>query len=218
MVAMAKGEGPEVGVSPLFRAYWEETGIKLTASCTKLCWELPLRGVFRRRERGTISHAITFLDDMAMRIPSLNAWDQFVWPPGMAMPRAAMEVEQYGYRHGHAVDLSLVMPATQFRVTGEEGTYLCVARALVFEGSILMYNPARDEAEWVPTCGIANDLSWVEERSAVVLANFMPRISPPHAFEMSPWSDFTPLYTFEVLLRHGHDARRQHHAKSGLGG
>ena len=88
----------------------------------------------------------------------------------------ATEVEQYGYRHGHAVDLGPVMPATQFRVTDEEGTYLCVAQALVFEGSVLAYNPARDEAEWVPAHSITNDLSWAEERSAVAWANYMPRI------------------------------------------
>ena len=113
---------------------------------------------------------------MAMCVPSLNAWDQFVWLPGAAMPRATTEVEQYSYHHGHAIDLGLVMPVTQFRVTDEEGTYLCVARALVFEGSILAYNPTRDEAEWVPTCGITNNLSWAEERSAVALVNFVPRI------------------------------------------
>ena len=89
---------PEVGVSPLVRAFWEETGIELAASCTKLCWELPPRGAFRRKERGTISHAITFLDDVAMRVPTLDTWDQFVWPRGMVMPRVPMEVEQYGYR------------------------------------------------------------------------------------------------------------------------
>ena len=111
-----------------------------------------------------------------MHIPSLDAWDQFVWPPGMAMPWATMEVEQYGYCHGHAIDLSPVMPATQFRVTDEEGTYLCVTWALVFEGSVLAYNPTRDKAEWVPTRSIANILSWAEERSAVALANFVPRI------------------------------------------
>ena len=64
----------------------------------------------------------------------------------------------------------------QFRVTDEEGTYLCAAWALVFEGSVLAYNPTRDEAEWVPACGVANDLSWAEERSAVALANYMPHI------------------------------------------
>ena len=94
----------------------------------------------------------------------------------MAMPQAAMEVEQYSYHRSHTVDLSLVMPATQFRVTDEAETYLCAARALVFEGSILAYNPARDKAEWVPTRGIANDLSWAEEKSAVVLANFVPHV------------------------------------------
>ena len=73
-----KGKAREVGISPLVRVFWEETGTEPTASCTKLCWELPPRGVFRRRERGAISHAITFLDDLAMHVPILDAWDQFV--------------------------------------------------------------------------------------------------------------------------------------------
>ena len=81
-----RGKAREVGVSALVRAFWEETGNKLTTSCTKLCWELPLRGVFRRRERGAISHVITFLDDVSLCVPSLDAWDQSVWPLGMAMP------------------------------------------------------------------------------------------------------------------------------------
>ena len=57
------------------------------------------------------------------------------------------------------MDLGAVMPATEFRVTDKEGAYLCVAWGLIFEGSILAYNPARDEAEWVPACGVTNDLS-----------------------------------------------------------
>ena len=149
------GKVPEVGVSPLVKVFWEETGIELTASCTRLCWELPPRGVFRRRERGMVSHVITFVDDMVMRGPSLDAWDQFVWPPGTSMPRATTEVQKYGYRRGQAVDLSPVMPATQFRVTDKAGTYLCVTWALVFKGSVLVYNSTRDEAEWVPARGKA---------------------------------------------------------------
>ena len=166
----------EVGVSPLVRAFWEETGVKLATSCIRLCWELPPRGVFRRRERGAISHAITFLDDVAVRVPTLDTWDQFVWPLSAAMPWATMEVEQYSYCQSNTVDLGLVMLVMEFRVTDEEGAYLCVARALVFEGSILAYNPTRDEAEWVPARGVANNLSWAEERSAVALANYVPCI------------------------------------------
>ena len=68
------------------------------------------------------------------------------------------------------------MLVAQFRVTDEVGTYLCVARALVFEGSILAYNPAKNEAEWVPACGLTNDLTWAEERSAIALANYVLHI------------------------------------------
>ena len=97
---------------------------------------------------------------MAVRIPKLDAWDQFVWPPSVAMPWAATEVEQYGYHHSNAIDLSPVMPAMEFRVTDKEGAYLCVVQALIFEGSVLVYNPTRDEVE----------------RLVVALVNFMPHV------------------------------------------
>ena len=182
------GKTPEVGVSPLVHAFWEETGIKLATSCIKLCWELPPRSVFRRRERGPVAYAITFVDELAVRVPSLNAWDQFIWPLAAAMPWAATEVEQYSYHCGQAVDLRPVMLATQFRVTDEAGTYLCVARALVFEGSILAYNPTRDKAEWVPVHGLTNNLSWADEKSTVALANYVPCISQEGACIARLWA------------------------------
>ena len=111
---------------------------------------------------------------MAVHVPTLDAWDQFVWPPSAAMPQATTEVEQYGYHRSNTVDLGPVMPVMEFRVTDKEGTYLCVVLALIFEGSVLVYNPARDETEWVPARGITNNVSWVEERSAVALVNYMP--------------------------------------------
>ena len=92
----------------------------------------------------------------------------------MAVPQALTEAEPYGYCCGQAVDLGLVMPAAQFRVTDEVGTYLCMARALVFKGSVLTYNPTMNEVEWVPAHGLANDLTQAEERSAVALANYVP--------------------------------------------
>ena len=80
----------------------------------------------------------------------------------------------YGYCHGQAVDLGPVMPVAQFWVVEEEGAYLCIARALVFKGSVLEYNPTMNKAEWVPVHGLANDLTWAEERSTVALVNYVP--------------------------------------------
>ena len=100
-----------------------------------------------------------------------------MWPLAVAMPWALMEAEQYSYCCGEAIDLGPIMPVKQFRVTDEAGTYLCAMWALAFEGSILVYNPARDEVEWVPKCTLANNLTWVEEKSTMVLANYVPRVS-----------------------------------------
>ena len=91
------------------------------------------------------------------------------------------------------------MPAMEFRVTDKEGAYLCVAWGLIFEGSVLAYNATRYEAEWVPTRRIANDLSWAEERTAVMLANFVPcvpqeadRIAELGAHLLLGWADNSP--------------------------
>ena len=145
-------------------------------ACIKLCWEPAPRGIFCRRKEGPVTYVITFVDELAIRVPSLDAWDQFVWPPAAVVPWALTEAEPYGYCHSQAIDLDLVMPAVQLRVMDEAGTYFCVAWALVFEGSVLAYNQARDEVEWVPTCGLANDLTWAEERSTMALANYVPHV------------------------------------------
>ena len=84
---------------------------------------------------------------MAVCIPTLNTWDHFLWLPSVAAPQAATQVEQYGYRCGNAINLGMVMPVMEFRVTDKEGVYLYTVRALIYEGSVLAYNPARDEAE-----------------------------------------------------------------------
>ena len=163
-------------VSSLVHAFWEETSTDLTVACVKLCWEPTPRAIFCKREEGPVAHVITFLDELAVRATSLDTWDQFVWPPATAIPRALTESELYGYCHSQAVDLRPVMLAAQFWVTDKVGTYLCMVRALVFKGSILAYNPAKNGVEWVPACGLANDLTWAEERSAMALANYVPCI------------------------------------------
>ena len=169
-------EALEVKVFPLMHAFWCKTGTDLTVSSIKLCWQPTLRALYHQRESGPTAHVITFLDELVVQVPSLNAWDHLVWPPVAAILQALTEAELYGYCHGQAVDLSPMMPVAQFWVTEEGGAYLCIAIDLVFEGSVLAFNPTRNKAEWVPVCGLANDLTWAEERSAVALANYVPCI------------------------------------------
>ena len=124
-------EAFEVKVSPLVHAFWQETGVDLTVA------------LYRKRENGPTAHIITFLDELVVQVPSLDAWDQLVWLPMAAIPQALTEAELYGYCRGQVVNLGPMMPAAQFWVTDEGGAYLCIMRALVFEGSVLAYNPAK---------------------------------------------------------------------------
>ena len=94
----------------------------------------------------------------------------------VAVQQALTEAELYGYCCSHMVDLSPMMPVAQFLVTDKGGAYLCIVRPLVFKGSVLVYNPAMNEAEWVPVHGLTNDLTWAEERSAVALVDYVPCI------------------------------------------
>ena len=134
----------------LVHAFWEETGTDLTMASIKLCWEPTPRAIYCKREDGPIAHIITFLDELAVQVTSLDAWDQLVWPSMAAVPQALTEAELYGYCYGQVVDLSPVMPGAQFWVTDKGGTYLCIVRAILFEGSVLAYNPAKNEESWFP--------------------------------------------------------------------
>ena len=132
-------EALEVKASLLMCTFWQETGADLTVAppWALYCW----------RGNDPTVHIVTFLDKLVVQVPSLDTWDQLVWPPVAAVPWALTETELYSYCCGQAVDLGPVMLVAQFRVTDKGGAYLCIARALVFEGSVLAYNPARNEAE-----------------------------------------------------------------------
>ena len=174
-------EALEVKVSPLVFTFWHETSMDLTVACIKLCSEPAPRALYHQRENGPTAHIITFLDELVVRIPSLDAWDQLVWPPRVAILWPLTEAELYGYCCSQTVDLSPMMLAAQFWVTEEGVAYLCVARAMVFKGSVLAYNPTMNEVEWVPVCGLTNDLTWAEERSTMALANYVPHASAESA-------------------------------------
>ena len=169
-------EALEVRASPLVCAFWRETGVDLTVASIKLCWEPTPRALYHQRESSPTTHIITYLDELAVCIPSLDVLDQMMWPTVVAIPHALTEAELYGYCQGQVVDLGPMKPVVQFWVMEKGGTFLCIVRALVFKGNILVYNTTMNEAEWVPVHGLANDLSWAKERSTVALANYVPCI------------------------------------------
>ena len=67
-----------------------------------------------------------------------------------------------------------MLPTTQFPINQPTGEFVCMARGLLFEDSILIYDPTCNEAEWIPVRGMEEDLSQVEEASTRELSNMVP--------------------------------------------
>ena len=106
-------EALEIKASPLVCAFWCKTDMDLMMTSVKLCWEPTPRALYHQRGNGPTTHVISYLDKLAVRVPTLEAWDQMVWPTMVVIP----QVKSYGYCWGQVVDLGPVMPVAQFWVT-----------------------------------------------------------------------------------------------------
>ena len=66
------------------------------------------------------------------------------------------------------------MPGFQLMIQNEDGHYGSTAHMLKFKGSMFIYDPQRDIAQWVPVRGVSASLTMVELRSANDLNNMIP--------------------------------------------
>ena len=89
------------------------------------------------------------------------------------MPVLLHDRVSVGYLQGCIMELGPAMPPTQFCISTLGRAFICFARALVFEGSALVYDPTTNQAKWVPVRGMVDDLSPTGERSALALCNLV---------------------------------------------
>ena len=85
----------QVKVSPLVHTFLEETSTDLTMAYIKLSWEPAPRAIYHKWENFPTCHMITFLDELVVWVSTLDAWDQLVWPPTVAILGALTEAELY---------------------------------------------------------------------------------------------------------------------------
>ena len=158
-------------ISLLVYAFIEETGAELMEADIASCWGQLLEEVLQQKDDGPFAEVISHLDELAWYVPSRKAWDVLVFPPPLAEPSAPHQGGHLRYIMGHTVDLGSCLPPLWFHVTGPNGEFICVAQGLLFEGSVLAYDPASNGAEWVLMRGTASDLSPAEDASAQELSN-----------------------------------------------
>ena len=102
------------------------------------------------------------------------AWDELVFLPPPTKTRTPHRSGHLGYIRGRMVDLGWALPSLHFHISKQDGEFVCMARGLLFEGSVLAYDPTTKGTEWIPMWGSASDLLLVEEASTRELSNIMP--------------------------------------------
>ena len=90
----------------------------MMASIKHCLWPTP-GTLHHQRDNGPTTHVISYLDELAVHLPTSKAWDELVWPTMAANPHVPTKAKSYSYCQGQAVDLGPVMLAVQFRVTNE---------------------------------------------------------------------------------------------------
>ena len=111
------------------------------------------------------------LDEVAMRCTSTLAWDPFAFPLTNDM---SWREEALCYHPGKTLDVRARMPGFKLMLQDDKGEYPYSGHALIFEGSMLVYDPQRDIVQWVPVRGTSSTLTMPELRVANDLNNIVP--------------------------------------------
>ena len=111
------------------------------------------------------------LDEVATRCTSPIAWDPFAFP---LTDDTCWREEALCYRPGKTLDVGACMPSFKLMLQDDKGEYPYSGRALIFEGSMLVYDPQQDIAQWVPLRGTSGTLTMPELRVANDLNNMVP--------------------------------------------
>ena len=125
-------------ISRLVEIFLHATGTRVSLNIIRQCWparcdEMPVQNL-----DGIRQDIIHKLDEIAMRYTSTITWDPFAFPQ---MDQEYWREEALCYRPGKTLDIGTRMPGFRLMLQDDKGQYPHSGRTLIFEGSMLVYDP-----------------------------------------------------------------------------
>ena len=117
-------------------------------------------------------------------------WDRFAFPE---MDQKYWREEVLCHHPGKVLDVGIWMLGFWFMLQDDDGCYSSLVHMLKFEGLMLMYDPQRDIAQWLPVRGLSASLTMMELSSANDLSNMFP----------SPYEGTEPIQPLSLVLVKG---------------
>ena len=135
------------------------------------CWPTWHKNTPVQNLEGVRQSIVGKLDKTAMQDISTIAWDQLAFPQ---TDQECWREEALCYCPGKMLNIGTCMPGFRLMLQDDKGQYPHSGHTLIFEGSILVYDPQRDIAQWVPIWGTSATLTMPELRAANDLNNMVP--------------------------------------------
>ena len=148
------------------------TGTWVSPDKIRKCWPTRCGNIPVQSLKGMRQSVVRKLDEVAMRDTSIPiAWDQFAFP---LAGQECWREEALCYHPGKMLNVGTCMPGFRLMLQDDQERYPHSGRALIFEGSMLVYDPQQDIAQWIPVCGTSATLTMPELGTAYDLNNFVP--------------------------------------------
>ena len=125
-------------ISRVVDVFLHATGTRIPPDIIRQCWpaqqtEMPMQNL-----DGIRRDIVYKLDEVATRGMSPIAWDPFAFP---LTDDTCWREEALCYRPGKTLDVRACMPGFNLMFQDDKGEYTYSGRALIFEGSMLVYDP-----------------------------------------------------------------------------
>ena len=178
-------------IARLVEVFLHATGTCVPPERIHQCWPMQRTETPMQNLEGIRRDIVRKLDKVATRCPSPIAWDPFAFPLTDDM---CWREEALCYRPRKTLDVRVCMPGFKLMLQDDKGEYPYSGHALIFEGSMLVYDTQRDIAQWVPVRGMSGTLTMPELRAAHNLNNMVP---PP--LSELPAAKLPPIKVMECI-------------------
>ena len=158
-------------ISRVVEVFLQATGTRMPPDIIRQCWPAHRTKTPMQNLDGIRWNIVYKLDEEAMRCTSPIVWDPFAFP---VTDDTCWREEALCYRPGKTLDIGVRMPGFKLMFQHDKGEYPYSGCALAFEGSMLVYDPQQDIAQWVPVRGTSSTLTMPELCVANDLNNMVP--------------------------------------------
>ena len=181
-------------ISRLVEIFLNATGTRVSPNIIWQCLPVQHENTLVQK-LGGIRHGIVHkLDEAVTQCTSSIVWDKFAFPQ---MDQEFWREEALCYHSGKTLHVRARMTGFRLMLQDDKGQYPNSGCTLIFEGSMLVYDPQHDSVQWVPVWGMSATLTMMKLRVANDLNNMVPlpysevelvRPPPPKSSKVCQWA------------------------------